>query len=78
MVLLGSNGEKYIPAHMPTYKPAPVKVAAKKPTTTAKKTTTTKKPTSSTYKAPTVSAGSRVVSSRTVTPVSTVKPVSSC
>jgi hypothetical protein len=80
MVLLGSNGEKYIPAHMPTYKPAPVKVAAKKPTTTAKKTTTTKKAPTSTYKAPTVSASSRVVSSRSVTTPTTsysTKPTTS-
>jgi hypothetical protein len=54
MVLLGSNGEKYIPAHMPTYKPAPVKVAAKKPVT--------KKPATTTFK-----PSSRVVSSRSVT-----------
>ncbi|ULT55393.1 hypothetical protein L1999_20135 [Neobacillus drentensis] len=52
MVLLGSNGEKYIPPSMPAYKPAPAKVAAKKP---KKPATTTVKP------------SSRVVSSRYVT-----------
>jgi hypothetical protein len=53
MVLLGSNGERYVPVNSPPYRPAPVKVAAKKPVTTKKKTTTTVKP------------SSRVVSART-------------
>jgi hypothetical protein len=59
MVLLGSNGERYVPVNSPPYRPAPVKVAAKKPVTTKKKTTTTVKP------------SSRVVSSRYVTPTPT-------
>jgi hypothetical protein len=37
MVLLGSNGERYVPVNSPPYKPAPVKVAAKKPKTTTVK-----------------------------------------
>jgi hypothetical protein len=62
MVLLGSNGERYVPVNSPPYKPAPVKVSAKKPTV--------RKPT---YKAPTV-ASSRVVSSKVVTTPTTTKP----
>jgi hypothetical protein len=34
MVQLGSNGERYVPVKSPPYRPAPVKVAAKKPKTT--------------------------------------------
>jgi hypothetical protein len=37
MVLLGSNGERYVPVKSPPYRPAPVKVAAKKPKTTTVK-----------------------------------------
>jgi hypothetical protein len=69
MVLLGSNGERYVPVNSPPYRPAPVKVSAKKPTV---KKPAAKKPTS-TYKAPTV-AGSRVVSSRVVTTPTTTAP----
>jgi hypothetical protein len=59
MVLLGSNGERYVPVNSPPYRPAPVKVAAKKPVT--KKPTTTVKP------------SSRVVSARTI-PTPTTAP----
>jgi hypothetical protein len=37
MVQLGSNGERYVPVKSPPYRPAPVKVAAKKPKTTTVK-----------------------------------------
>jgi hypothetical protein len=59
MVQLGSNGERYVPVKSPPYRPAPVKVAAKKPVT--KKPTTTVKP------------SSRVVSARTI-PTPTTAP----
>jgi hypothetical protein len=37
MVQLGSNGERYVPVKSPPYRPAPVKVAVKKPKTTTVK-----------------------------------------
>jgi hypothetical protein len=37
MVQLGSNGERYVPVKSPPYRPAPVKVAAKKPKNTTVK-----------------------------------------
>jgi hypothetical protein len=69
MVQLGSNGERYVPVKSPPYRPAPVKVAAKKPKTT------TVKPSSRVVSARTVpTPTTKAPTPYTPTPTTTASP----